>query len=1188
MSGQQHIPSAGHGFFTYDDHSPQRPTVNEGNDQVHQQAQQPLGQDTPTASTPVGDEPRPVHAADSENDLSEKEEDELLDLEHKATKADRTVERLQRKLIKAQADAQQIHLRVDEARRRIELARKRSHVQATSSLPPSIQPQGVTVGPTQLNQSELLPCSIAPTGYGRSTFVPYATVPINGKRDTAHRDDGDIDSNQETRRVRPRTEPARTEGFHQAVAHLNKLSQCKGGPGSRRHEHPYTQMRPSGPSSRNGPRSLSSHAQYPHQTPISTVAPQKASYVAEKPHNDPIQASRNDIVVDDAEGTGKVDGQSSTTNLQKVTQYDAQGHNLEGSLGDPMGLGSKVFAYGTVQPGSPRQSPTNPHRIGVKRRIPTEDPLGAPDWEDDDGKLTVKRQIKRQKLLASGKDIPKDSEKEKGKIHQDIEGNLFVELNGKWEPAVYHHERRHGLLAREAQKGLYSQGMHPDDKTAFHEDYADIDMRVRERRPHLLYQWDPPQKEPRYNHPGYMRDSADNKLLLDLNGHVILDWPELPKTISGQVEGLWLEYWWRLNRHISTENMLARCPRMTQKGPKTQNRPLPGISAYGNRRERDRLLIGTRAWEEKEGSSLIKSRMKEVMPNRVLAELAQHGTTRTWRDLKNNEINAICHVNKGQGTAQARAGDRKLSQEEKAGVDQKKDPMLEKVFSSLLQEKLEQDVQDQATGYIGARNTGSLNMDAPAETTHHGAGIDPGQNHLHLLQHAEQDYGAENDFAMPGEFFNGNEPTFFQVQEQEQMLDSLTYASQIANLAPPNVQTGFDGLGHEQAGFRHVSSPRDENANGAAREHNITGQPFREPTSETSSRSCVRNTIENPMEEQHGRLQDPIVTREPRIEVDPLLQELSSVAHWNLEYDIRASAQTTHNTDLSAPPMYDVATGSEEQQNLVALSEYWAQQRQHILSEHPLGPQFPEMGGIESGSGQLNVHEAVQNGGNTAGFDNCDVLITGILNNPAFAGSGEQQTAMSGEQASPSQHRGSGGNPIEFTAHDQILAGTTANPEVTLQEREATTTSPGTGAPAFMSFVEDYDQSSSQGHGPVDGNGTLDFNDFLNLYFSRMPSGATTTDVTTMSSGRAPTSNVVTGAANTHEDVGTTASNLPDNTTQNSRTDTEDPQSQARLRQNGIEAQDFAHHRGLSPSSIPVDPRGMNDEELDALLEQYA
>ncbi|KAL8815455.1 MAG: hypothetical protein Q9223_005404 [Gallowayella weberi] len=395
-----------------------------------------------------------------------------------------------------------------------------------------------------------------------------------------------------------------------------------------------------------------------------------------------------------------------------------------------------------------------------------------------------------------------------------------------------------------------AQGIHPDDKTAFHEAYANIDMRVRERRPRLLYQWDPPQKMPQYKHPGYMRDPGDNKLLLDLNGHVILDWPELPKTISGQVEGLWLEYWWRLNRHISTENMLARCPKMTQKGDKTQNRTLPGISAYGNRRERDRLLIGTRAWEEKEGSSLIKSRMKQVMPNRVLAELAQYGTTSTWRDLKNNEISAICHVNKGQGTAQARAGDRKLSPEEKAGIDQKKDPVLEQVFSNLLQEKLEQDAQDQATGYVGAGNTGSSDMGAPAETEPRGAGIDAGHDDL-LFQHPGQQFWAGDDSTMYDETFNGNETTFVQEEEQEQLLDKSTYASQITNEAQPNVH---------QAG-------------------------------------------------------------------------LSGIAHWNRDYDIRAPAPSTQNTGLGAPPMYNAATGGEEQRNAVELSEYWAKQDNTVIQD---------------------------------------------------------------------------------------------------------------------------------------------------------------------------------------------------------------------------------------------------------------
>ncbi|KAL8815454.1 MAG: hypothetical protein Q9223_005403 [Gallowayella weberi] len=420
MSRQRHIPSTGHGFFTFDDRKPQGPAVNRSSGQGHRQAQQLPEQDTPKTITPVGDKPAPVRAqetlgqvAHSEDDLSEKEQDKLLDLEHEALKADILVDRLQRKLTEAQADAQQKHLKVDEFRQRIERARQQSHFQGTSSILQSAQSQGATVGVTQMNQVEQLPRTTNSTGHGVSTFVPHPTIPVNGKRDRAERDNVDIDSNEETRRVRQRTNPAPTEASQQAVAYPSKSSQGKGGPVSRRHEHPSTQMKPSGPLSRSGPQNLSSHTQCLYQTSISAVYPQQASYVAHRPHNDQVQASKRGTLANDAEGAGK------------------------------------------VEPEFPQQWATSPYQTDAKTGIAPEDSFGTPDWEENNRKPTVKRQTKRQKLLASGKNIPKDSEKEKGKTALDNNGNLFVELNGKLEPAAYHHERRHGLLAREAQKGHY-------------------------------------------------------------------------------------------------------------------------------------------------------------------------------------------------------------------------------------------------------------------------------------------------------------------------------------------------------------------------------------------------------------------------------------------------------------------------------------------------------------------------------------------------------------------------------------------------------------------------------------------------------------------------------------------------------------------------------------------------------------
>ncbi|KAL9029605.1 MAG: hypothetical protein Q9196_002179 [Gyalolechia fulgens] len=189
-------------------------------------------------------------------------------------------------------------------------------------------------------------------------------------------------------------------------------------------------------------------------------------------------------------------------------------------------------------------------------------------------------------------------------------------------------------------------------------------MKVRNGRPDILYEWEHDKQKPAARDPGYMHDATDGKVLLDVNNHPIKDWPELPTTISGQVEGMWIEYWRRLNPQISLPDIVARCPKTTQKHASSKVHKL-SIAAFGNRMRRHRVLLGTRAWEEREGSREIANRLKELMPNRVLAQIASRNSTKTWRDLTNDEVDMVLSVNKGQGSAPARAGVKKLEGKEK-------------------------------------------------------------------------------------------------------------------------------------------------------------------------------------------------------------------------------------------------------------------------------------------------------------------------------------------------------------------------------------------------------------------------------------------------------------------------------------------------------------------------------------------
>ncbi|KAI4265119.1 MAG: hypothetical protein L6R35_007196 [Caloplaca aegaea] len=299
----------------------------------------------------------------------------------------------------------------------------------------------------------------------------------------------------------------------------------------------------------------------------------------------------------------------------------------------------------------------------------------------------TKRQRRMQRVEKEGGKIGKDNRKE-NKV-RFANGSLECLLNYEWVPAAYHNDRRHALLLREDRKGRYAfpmeHGLDPDDRMAFHPDYANIDMRNRESRPDILYQWEPTRwaAAPK---PGYMIDEADGRYLIDIGGHPIRDC-EYPYSIpTSLTPAVWMEYWRRINQSITLADIVARCPKKTQKHSQTRVQELT-LQAFGNRMRRTRVMLGTKAWEAREGTREVKARLLDLMPNRVRAELDRNGTTKSWRDLITAEIDAIFHVNKGKGNAIARAGDKRLSEPERRARDGKKQAEVAATLQRLQDEK---------------------------------------------------------------------------------------------------------------------------------------------------------------------------------------------------------------------------------------------------------------------------------------------------------------------------------------------------------------------------------------------------------------------------------------------------------------------------------------------------------------------
>lgn len=104
------------------------------------------------------------------------------------------------------------------------------------------------------------------------------------------------------------------------------------------------------------------------------------------------------------------------------------------------------------------------------------------------------------------------------------------------------------------------------------------------------------------------------------------------------------------------------------------------------------------------------------MPNKVLAEIAHRGTTTFFRDLSPKETSAICHINRGKGTAPSRAGNKKLDEKEKKERQAKSDRGLERIYRKLLQEKYDADRSDLRWAQEGGPDPGVAFADPAAGT----------------------------------------------------------------------------------------------------------------------------------------------------------------------------------------------------------------------------------------------------------------------------------------------------------------------------------------------------------------------------------------------------------------------------------------------------------------------------------------
>ncbi|KAI4213770.1 MAG: hypothetical protein LQ351_003736 [Letrouitia transgressa] len=275
--------------------------------------------------------------------------------------------------------------------------------------------------------------------------------------------------------------------------------------------------------------------------------------------------------------------------------------------------------------------------------------------------LISHRQQKKLYKEEQGFQLAKDH-RVKGMTRWTKHDGFQILMNEVWYPATRHEWHRVRIIAEAAREGQYLyepvRGAHDLDQTAFHLPDRELDVVVRERRPALLHQWHPVGDIPPFKHPGFMK--IENAIVIDHANQPVRDWPELPKAISGQCEGLRMEYWRRMNRHITVNDIRARMPRMTNGRANLKLKEL-SVSSFGNRMDRGRTKGACVAWNHREGTLVKEREMLKLMPSDVRRQVLETNSTAHWRDLNNQEVKRILEANKGKSSFMKRASWRALS-----------------------------------------------------------------------------------------------------------------------------------------------------------------------------------------------------------------------------------------------------------------------------------------------------------------------------------------------------------------------------------------------------------------------------------------------------------------------------------------------------------------------------------------------
>ena len=157
----------------------------------------------------------------------------------------------------------------------------------------------------------------------------------------------------------------------------------------------------------------------------------------------------------------------------------------------------------------------------------------------------------------------------------------------------------------------------------------------------------------------------EGRVVLDSDNHPVLNYPEIPKTCSSDMEGCIMEAIRRENPNITHKDFRARMPYFRTQEPSEKGKSF-SLNAIGMRMTRFRRQAGCIAWNKRAGSSAVNAYLESLHPESCL----QANSIEASYLLKKEQINEMTALNKGKFPEKAKPNrKRKATMEVNADID---------------------------------------------------------------------------------------------------------------------------------------------------------------------------------------------------------------------------------------------------------------------------------------------------------------------------------------------------------------------------------------------------------------------------------------------------------------------------------------------------------------------------------------